>query len=515
MAEYLQELTYKPGINRDNTTFQSDYCNDGQWIRFNQGRIKKIGGVKSPKALEPNEQVTSLYTESATKDNHQRVYICGEKIIRVVLPDDFNTVFSEATFNIANLPENLLWQTLSIVDDSQRKLLLVATNNSKDISQDTKCKIFTTLLSDDSALITELSPIDINNNISGGAFYFQPFLFLYGENGLIQYSVAGNPLDFSKKDNTFNLPGSEKVIYCNSIRGGSNTFSLLFWTLSKVIRVSNVSENVDTPDFQINVVSNNSSILSSRSVVEFDGLYFWAGTDKFYVYNGVVQDVANDLNINYFFDNIDMNNKQKVFATIDHRYNEIWWFYPEKGQDENNVQNTRALIYNKKENTWYDTEIRREAGIYSPTLGTFLAYGEPFSNIDKFLWKHEVGFDEEVVNGDLFESIVSSFTTPVLSVTISDQKDSNKGVDRFLEIRRIEPDFRMRSAELKDQAAVSINTRRYAQSIKDVSDEIFFVKDTEKIDVWAQGRLLSLTFTFGNEFEVGTVLLTLSIGDGN
>ena len=52
MADYIFPLTYKAGINRDGSAFQPEYCNDGQWIRFNEGKVKKIGGVISCNGLQ-------------------------------------------------------------------------------------------------------------------------------------------------------------------------------------------------------------------------------------------------------------------------------------------------------------------------------------------------------------------------------------------------------------------------------------------------------------------------------
>jgi hypothetical protein len=52
MADYIFPLVYKPGFNRDGPDFQPDFCNDGQWIRFNEGKVKKIGGLASPGPIE-------------------------------------------------------------------------------------------------------------------------------------------------------------------------------------------------------------------------------------------------------------------------------------------------------------------------------------------------------------------------------------------------------------------------------------------------------------------------------
>jgi hypothetical protein len=81
-----------------------------------------------------------------------------------------------------------------------------------------------------------------------------------------------------------------------------------------------------------------------------DGVYFWAGTDRFYLYNGAVQVLPNDKNINWFYDNLNFQQRQKVWATKVPRFNEIWFFYPRGTATECND----AIIYNVKDKIWYD-----------------------------------------------------------------------------------------------------------------------------------------------------------------
>ena len=90
--------------------------------------------------------------------------------------------------------------------------------------------------------------------------------------------------------------------------------------------------------------------MSSNSVVEMDGVYYWMGVDRFYLYNGSVQVLPNDKNINWLFDNLNLNQRQKVWATKVPRYNEIWFFYPRGDATEC----TDAIIYNVKDKLWYD-----------------------------------------------------------------------------------------------------------------------------------------------------------------
>jgi hypothetical protein len=90
--------------------------------------------------------------------------------------------------------------------------------------------------------------------------------------------------------------------------------------------------------------------MSSSAVVEMDGIAFWMGVDRFYLYNGSVQVLPNDKNVNYLFDNLNYSQRQKVWATKVPRYNEIWFFYPRGTATEC----TDAIIYNVKDKLWYD-----------------------------------------------------------------------------------------------------------------------------------------------------------------
>lgn len=107
------------------------------------------------------------------------------------------------------------------------------------------------------------------------------------------------------------------------------------------------------------------SILAKNSVVEYAGIYYWVGVDRFFVYNGVVQELPNTQSLNFFFDNVNRINANKVWATKVPRYGEIWWMFPLGDSTECN----HALIFNVRENTWYDTPIERTAGAASACVG--------------------------------------------------------------------------------------------------------------------------------------------------
>ena len=47
MPDTLYEFTSQPGVRRDGTDLDSPFYNDGQWVRWQRGRPRKIGGYKA------------------------------------------------------------------------------------------------------------------------------------------------------------------------------------------------------------------------------------------------------------------------------------------------------------------------------------------------------------------------------------------------------------------------------------------------------------------------------------
>lgn len=188
----------------------------------------------------------------------------------------------------------------------------------------------------------------------GGVCVLYPFIFIYGSNGLI----ANNHVDAIYADQNFNdwngplanrvNMTAGKIVKGMPVRGGTNSPSGLFWATDSLIRVSFTGNAAQY--WKYDIVSSQTSIMSSNCVVESDGIFYWMGVDRFYLYNGSVQVLANDKNINWVYDNLNFEQRQKVWATKVPRYNEIWFFYPRGSATEC----TDAIIYNVKDKIWYD-----------------------------------------------------------------------------------------------------------------------------------------------------------------
>jgi len=208
-----------------------------------------------------------------------------------------------------------------------------------------------------------------NNNISvsGGACMLYPYLFVYGNNGLIQNCSAGNFNNWVSSDANANNVSGTKVVKGMPLRGGTTSPAGLFWSLDQLTRVTYSPQTVGTSTlyWRYDIISTSTTIMSSSSVVEYDGIYYWCGVDRFFAYNGVVQEIPNTVNLNYFFDNVNFAQRQKVWATKITRWGEIWWFYPRGTATECND----AIIYNVREQIWYDAGqamgAQRSAGVFS------------------------------------------------------------------------------------------------------------------------------------------------------
>jgi len=207
---------------------------------------------------------------------------------------------------------------------------------------------------------------DNNVSVSGGVVSLHPYVFVYGNNGLIRNCSAGNTNDWVSADANEVSVATGKIVQGLPVRGGSNAPSGLFWSLDSVIRVSFIG-GTGTPAqyWRYDLISSQSSILSSQSVIEYDGIYYWCGVDRFLLYNGVVKEIPNTMNQNYFFDNLNYAQREKVWVSKVPRFGEVWWFYPRGTETEC----TDAVVYNVRENIWYDAGealgARRSAGYFS------------------------------------------------------------------------------------------------------------------------------------------------------
>jgi len=357
--------------------------------------------------------------------------------------------------------------------------------------------------------------LTFNNNISvsGGCVMLHPYLFVYGNNGLIKNCSAGNFQDWVSADSNENTVSAGKIVKGLPVRGGTTAPSGLFWSLDSLIRVSYAPTTVgaSTIYWRYDIVTSQSSILSSSSVIEYDGLFFWCGVDRFLMYNGVVSEVANNTNINYFFDNVNYAQRQKVWATKIPRWGEIWWFYP-KGDA---TECTDAIIYNVRDKIWYDAGealgARRAAGTFSEVFRRPIWAGNEENDSNTYtLWQHETGTN--LVNLSQQSAIQSYFETDSIGwVNGGPNQNDAVGMNNYIRLERVEPDF-VQSEDMN----LYVTGKGYASDVDQVSDAYVFSPTTLKIDMREQRREMRLRFEsniVNGNYECGLNLLSADVGD--
>lgn len=306
-------ITYKPGILRDGSPFQGSYCAQGQWVRFFRGQPQNIGGMKNyvlyiqtiPELLPPSSTPTAAliyYDSDGNKHILVGVSLVTQQHKYSVIDATYNNIGSQTLtyFKKFTNPTNTLTQfvvVISIINNVKTELILsLGMKNYLDINSNEA--ISTILAKKDTGEFWTVKfkadpvknqneefkqPIPTEDNFifkeaTGGMLYVGNRLFYYGNNGLIRWSSASQeklnkktnitcPFLFFEDKYSINI-STDKVIYGAEWRGGANSPTIIFWTLSSVVLITNTTGSnnqvIDDPDdlsFSRKVLSRDSSIL--------------------------------------------------------------------------------------------------------------------------------------------------------------------------------------------------------------------------------------------------------------
>jgi hypothetical protein len=330
-------------------------------VRFQRGLPRKIGGYRSinkflrdlPRALHEYTQDLLTYVHAGSASRVERFYIDGAYNTSVITD---RTPTSGLTADSGNM-----WQFATAYDTTHGNQIVaqVAPNLNCICNSDGGALFVGDLLG--TSVLTQVTTVPANFSVTGGVASLPPYTFAFGNDGYAAWSVPNNPADFTGSGAGNAYLTGQKIVKAMPLRGGpGNSPSGLFWSADSLIRGTYVG---GTAVFQFDTISTQSSILSANSVIEYDGIFYWIGTDRFLTFNGVLSEIENNINLNFFFDNLNYSQRQKVFAYKVPRFGEIWWCFPFGDSTEPN----HAVIYNVRENTWYDTAMPnggRGAGIF-------------------------------------------------------------------------------------------------------------------------------------------------------
>lgn len=495
----------KPGIKKDSTSFEGDYYQDGTWNRFSARALpKKIGGYTgvTSRLLEIIRGMDSFALNSSN------ILHLGSASLLTQLQVSFAGALGAqvdrtpaGTANAANL-----WQIVAFYNKVGGLSSVVAHpgQNLVNIANSTETRIYSGAINGTAALTASgMDPV------SGGIVPVPPYLMAYGNSGRVDISAL-NDLTAATANSTFVT--AQKVVFGLPLRNSSLPSALL-WSLDTLVSAvfdpaATVTAGGD-PVFDFNEIATI-SILSSQCVVELDSIYYWVGVDRFYMFNGVSRELPNDMNIEFFFNNLNFAQRQKVFAYKVPAYGEIWWCYPSGTATECN----HAVIYNTRLQTWFDTPLPdggRSAAVFAKVYQKPFMVDVDLTSTGYTLWQHETGVDK--VLGSVTLPIEADYTTheftPITAPT--------GAVDKEYRVAIVEPDF-VQSGDLTCTVFGRANARSeliehppltITEVAADAAEQVVRLKKN--------GRLLSFKFatnTVGGNYETGRVIGHIEQTDG-
>ena len=212
--------------------------------------------------------------------------------------------------------------------------------------------------------------------------------------------------------------------------------------------------------FGLQELSHNISIMGPNAVAGTNNITYWMGTDRFYAYSGRVDALPCTLR-QYIFTDINLVQRDLVFAGVNNQFNEIIWFYCTANSNEIN----RYVIYNFLENIWYFGQLSRTTWLDS---GVF---DHPLSTSSGWVYQQENGVNDGQPLG--------APPLPIESYIQSADIDINDG-DKYMLVRRIIPDVNFHGSEtvnpvtgapIDPQAVMTVGVRNFPGATSSIVNE--------------------------------------------
>lgn len=503
------QIISKPGIKQDSTLFEGTEYVNGQWCRFDaRGNPKKMGGYVGVTS-HLSEIVRGMNSFASGGLNY--VHLGSASFLTQQHVDFTGTPGSSADRTpAAGFVPNLanLWQ----LDFMQNKvsgasaIIAHAGQNLNDITSNVETAIYYGPATGSGHLSTSAA-----NPVSGGILALPPFMLGFSNAGRVDISPLNDPTAATPQS-TYVTP--QKIVRGMRIRGQTPT--AILWSLDALIIATYdaaLSSGQPNPVFDFSEVATEISILSSQGPVELDSIYYWPGVDRFMMYNGIYREMPNNMNIDFFYDNLNFAQRQKAFSFKVPRWGELWFCAPLFGATECN----HAVIYNTRLQTWYNTPLPdggRSAALFARVYQRpFMCDVDPTST-GFTLWQHETGLDK--VLGSQTLPIDAFYQTHEISPIMG---EIGTPQDKAFRVSIVEPDFNQtgpltctvygRANARLSQNVVGQFTIPQNVTLTDGSDQVAFFK--------TEARLLSFKFESnspGGNFRAGRVLAHIEPTDG-
>lgn len=276
---------------------------------------------------------------------------------------------------------------------------------------------------------------------------------------LVSFSDQENLLEFEplETNTSGSLRLSEGSLIVGSVKARQET---LIWTDTALYSMQFIGPPFT---FSLNLINNNTGLISPNGAVTSPSGVYWMGYDNFYIYNGSVKKVPCSV-LSYVFDDLNSGQAYKVFAYTNNDHDEIGWFYPSSSSEEND----RYVVYDYNDNVWTYGELSRTAWIDEGTVNY------PRATSNNYLYEHEFGFNDD--------------GTPMTNVFIESSDFDIGDGEQFAFISKVIPDVKFLNNSSSGKVNIVLKTRDFPGDSLTTNSTSSVASTTQQIHVRSRAR---------------------------
>ena len=208
---------------------------------------------------------------------------------------------------------------------------------------------------------------------------------------LVAFSDQENELEFEPLST--NTAGSLRLSSGSSIIAGiKSRQEVLIWTDTSLYSMQFIGPPLT---FALNLINEGAGLIGPKAVVNAPNGVFYMSKNAFYFYNGSIKKLNCSVQ-DFVFSDLDIDQSFKCFAGLNEEFSEIWFFYPSKTDDTDEI--SRYVIYNYEEDSWSIGSLKRYSWLNPGINEKPIVAGETSSS--KVIYQHETGSNDDLSSMD-------------------------------------------------------------------------------------------------------------------
>lgn len=239
--------------------------------------------------------------------------------------------------------------------------------------------------------------------------------------------------------------------------------------------------------FALRHLGQSVTVIGPNAAIDVNGIMYFMGEDDFLMYDGVLRVMECEVR-NQVFDDINLDQGRKSYASVNKLFTEVWWVYSAEGS----ASNDRYVKYNYYDKIWDFGTIERSAFHDSSSLFN----QKPYGTFDGKIFIHETGVDETDPEDNV---------TPMVSFIDTYDMDVDEGTYHAV-VRKMIPDFK----KLVGSVDLSLTAKAYPSSggVEVVNKGPFTIAPTTAfVNPRIKGRQISFRIqsdALGDDWRMGT-----------